>query len=116
MNSKLLLISLLLMIAQASQAKNLDHFFIKGNKKLDKKVFFKQPSFKVISITLEKGEILPQHTVGFDALLICLSGKAKYFKADKEITMQQHDYHPIKKGVSHKIIAEEDTQFILIRP
>ena len=86
-----------------------------GQKGPHKKPFYKSEAFKGVSLAFDKDEVLPEHKVPFDALLVCITGKARYFSGNKSIVMKEGSFHKIKKGAIHKIISIEKSQFILIR-
>lgn len=113
---KILLLTILLLSFTQLHAKNITELQSFNTPKPDKKLFYKNSSFKAVSISLDKNEILPEHKVPFQALLLCTKGTAKYFSGTKEITLKNGDYYSIKKDSMHKIVATSNAQFLLIRP
>ncbi|MCK5883709.1 MAG: hypothetical protein KAG61_08475 [Bacteriovoracaceae bacterium] len=112
---KLLALALTIMISSVSHGSTLFDLADYGKAGPQKKVFYKSDAFKGVSLTFDKNEVLPEHKVPFDALLVCIKGEAQYFSGKKVIVMKEGSFHKIEKGALHKIIANKKSQFILIR-
>jgi len=85
------------------------------NKAVQTNVLF-EPTEKVISMQIAKGEQLKEHLTKIPALLVCVSGKAK-FENEKgnKITLQSGDYVNIEPNVKHWVDAIEESNFLLIK-
>ncbi len=85
------------------------------NEKFEKKVLMAQEESLLCIIALKKGEIIDTHTSTRDAAVYVLDGEielhfdAEKFKIDKgEILM-------FKKDTQHKVLANKDSKFLLIK-
>lgn len=85
------------------------------NEKFEKKVLMAQEESLLCIIALKKGEIIDTHTSARDAAVYVLDGEielhfdAEKFKIDKgEILM-------FKKDTQHKVLANKDSKFLLIK-
>ena len=75
----------------------------------------KTDAFEILSISLEKGAIFPEHTSSTDAQLIVLEGDI-FFHINGEVfhlTQQQHFSFP--KEVVHWVAANENSKFLIAR-
>ncbi len=115
MSYKFLTLGIVFLISAASQGGTLFDLAKYDQKGAHKKIFYKSAAFKGVSLALDKSEILPEHKVPFDALLVCVKGEARYFTGKKSFVMKAGSYHKIEKGTLHKIIATKKSQFILMR-
>ena len=115
MSYKLLTLALTVLISSASHGGTLFDLAEYDQKGPHQKIFYKSAAFKGVSLAFDKNEILPEHKVPFDALLVCVKGEARYFTGKKSFVMKVGSFHKIEKGALHKIIANEKSQFILIR-
>lgn len=85
------------------------------NSKFEKKVLMAQEESLLSIIALKKDEIIDTHTSTRDAAVYVLDGEidlhfdAEKFKIDKgEILM-------FKKDTQHKVLANKDSKFLLIK-
>ena len=83
--------------------------------KFDREVLMENENSSLSVIALKKGEIIDTHTSLADAAVLVLDGEielhfdAEKFKLDKgEILM-------FKKDKEHKVLAEKDSKFILVK-
>ncbi|WP_456438248.1 hypothetical protein [Psychroserpens sp.] len=70
---------------------------------------------KVISLQIEKDEILKEHISKVPAILICISGKAIYKEKSREIALKNGAYVFIEPNVKHQVIASKKSNFILVK-
>ena len=72
-------------------------------------------SLEILSITLEKEALFPDHTSPRDAELIVLEGSIEFhINGDTyNLTQQQHFNFP--KGTKHRVQALENSKFLIIR-
>lgn len=75
-----------------------------------------EPTEKVISMQIAKGETLKEHISKIPALLVCVSGKAKFGNEQgQELNLQSGDYVKIEPNIKHWVDAEEESNFLLIK-
>lgn len=75
-----------------------------------------EPTEKVISMQIAKGEQLKEHITKIPALLVCVSGKATFgSEKGQEINLESGDYVKIKPNVKHWVDAFENSNFLLIK-
>lgn len=75
-----------------------------------------EPTEKVISMQIAKGEQLKEHVTKIPALLVCVSGKATFSNENElKINLQSGDYVNIEPNVKHWIDAFEESNFLLIK-
>lgn len=68
------------------------------------------------ALQIKANQTLKEHTTPTPALLVCVSGEAKYFDENKtEKTLQSGSYVMIAPNVKHWIEAATDSQFLLIK-
>lgn len=85
------------------------------NKAVQTSVLF-EPTEKVISMQIAKGETLQEHISKIPVLLVCVSGKAKFGNEQgQEINLQSGDYVKIEPNVKHWVDAFEESNFLLIK-
>ena len=85
------------------------------NKAVQTNLLF-EPTEKVISMQIAKGEQLKEHLTKIPALLVCVSGKALFSDENgQEISLQQGDYVKIEPNVKHWVDAFEESNFLLIK-
>ena len=79
-------------------------------------LLFEPSESKVISMQIAKGETLKDHISKTPALLVCVSGTAIFSdEKGKEINLSTGVYVMIEINVKHKIIAKEESNFLLIK-
>jgi len=71
---------------------------------------------KVVSLKILKGAVLKKHITKEPAILMLVSGKAT-FNTDQtaEHLIDSGDYVHIPVNVEHFVVAEEDSQLLLIK-
>jgi quercetin dioxygenase-like cupin family protein len=75
-----------------------------------------EPTEKVISMQIAKGETLKEHISKIPALLVCVSGSAAFSdENEQKISLKSGDYVKIEPNVKHKIDAFEESNFLLIK-
>ena len=85
------------------------------NKAVQTNVLF-EPTEKVISMQIAKGEQLKEHLTKIPALLVCVSGKATFcYENGLEINLQSGNYVKFEPNVKHWVDAFEDSNFLLIK-
>ena len=90
-----------------------DQIDIKNNQILSMGIgSFKSSDFRLFSFS--KDEEVKQEIYPLDTLYICLEGKLLIEKDNDEI-LQKDEAIIIKQGVSHKLIALEDTKILEIK-
>ncbi|WP_242920175.1 cupin domain-containing protein [Pontibacter liquoris] len=65
-------------------------------------------AYKVLKVTLAKGEKMPQHFASSDAFLILEKGKVKLQLPDKEVELVQGATWHIPAGLPHSLQVLED--------
>ena len=75
----------------------------------------KNTKLEILSISLEKGSLFPEHTSPSDAQLIVLEGDIIFHIHGEpyHLTAQQHFSFP--KEVPHWVKANENSKFLIIR-
>lgn len=85
------------------------------NKAVQTNVLF-EPTEKVISMQISKGEQLKEHTTKIPALLVCVSGNAVFNNENKIVVhLKSGDYVFIETNVKHWVNAIEESNFLLIK-
>ena len=75
-----------------------------------------EPTEKVISMQIAKGEQLKEHITKIPALLVCVSGKATFDnEKGQKSSLQSGDYVMIEPNVKHWITAVSTSNLILIK-
>ena len=85
------------------------------NKAVQTNLLF-EPTEKVISMQIAKGEQLKEHLTKIPALLVCVSGSGSY--ADEKglkMNLKSGDYVKIEPNVKHWVDAFEASNFLLIK-
>jgi quercetin dioxygenase-like cupin family protein len=75
----------------------------------------KNEALEILSITLEKGSVLPDHTSPRDTFLIVIEGAVDFFINGKTYSLEQFEDFSFPKEVSHRVEAREDSRFLIIR-
>ena len=85
------------------------------NKAVQTSVLF-EPTEKVISMQIAKGEQLKEHVTKVPALLVCIEGKVKFENEHKlEEVLHIGDYVLIEPMVTHWLTAITDCQLLLMK-
>ena len=70
---------------------------------------------EILSISLEKDAIFPEHTSPRNANLIVLQGEIVFYIKGKEyLLFGQHHFH-FEKEVPHWVKANENSKFLILR-
>ena len=67
--------------------------------------------YQTAELSLAAGGVIPEHIQVCDEITYAISGSAKVFSGDVCDTVRSGQVHYIKKGVSHRIEAAEDSSF-----
>ena len=84
------------------------------NGKIVRKVV-KNESLEVLSITLEKGCLLPEHISPKDAVLIVLKGALDFHIQGKTYFLQYLEDFSFQKEIPHWVEAKENSRILIIR-
>jgi quercetin dioxygenase-like cupin family protein len=86
------------------------------DKNVSTTVLFKGEKGTTIALQIKANQTLKEHTTPTPALLVCVSGNAKYYDENKvEKTLQSGNYVLIEANVKHWVEAFADSQFLLIK-
>lgn len=69
----------------------------------------------ILSISLEKGAVFPEHTSPRDAYLIMLEGEIQFHINYDVYTLSQHQHLNFNKEEAHWVEASENSKFLIIR-
>jgi quercetin dioxygenase-like cupin family protein len=69
----------------------------------------------ILSISLEKGAVFPEHTSPRDAYLIMLEGKIQFHIENDVYTLTQQQHLNFNKEEPHWVEASENSKFLIIR-
>ncbi|MEA1785223.1 cupin domain-containing protein [Arenibacter sp. GZD96] len=83
--------------------------------KLKVDVLTKTDTFEIISISLEKNTIFPEHTSPKDAQLLVLDGAIAFHCNGHVFHLEEQDLFNFPKAVIHWVQAKENSKFIIIR-
>ena len=70
---------------------------------------------EIISISLEKDAIFPEHTSPSDANLIVLEGEIIFYINGKEYLLFGQHHFQFEKETPHWVKANENSKFLIIR-
>lgn len=70
---------------------------------------------EILSISLEKDAIFPEHTSPRDENLIVLEGEIVFYINEKEYLLSGQHHFPFEKEIPHWVKANEDSKFLIIR-
>lgn len=74
-----------------------------------------RPSLDILSITLEKGALFPEHTSPRDAELIVLEGAIEFYINARTYTIETQQHFNFPKETTHWVKARENSKFVIIR-
>lgn len=69
----------------------------------------------ILSISLEKGMVFPEHKSPRDAFLIMMEGKVRFHIMEEVYTLSKYQHLNFKKDQSHWVEALENAKFLIIR-
>ena len=72
-------------------------------------------SFEVLSISLEKNAIFPEHTSPSDAVLVVLEGAIDFHINDNRYHLTRQEYFSFPKKTPHWVTASENSKFLIVR-
>ncbi len=80
---------------------------------LDKLV--KTENLEILSISLEKGALFPEHGSPTDAHLVMLEGTVVFHINETSFLLGKHEYFSFPKEKKHWVKAHENAKFLIIR-
>ncbi|MFX0555286.1 hypothetical protein ACOCEA_00715 [Maribacter sp. CXY002] len=83
--------------------------------KLQVEKIAKNDNLEVLSISLEKDFIFPEHTSSRDALLILLEGDINFNINEENYRLKKHQELSFPKHEKHWVKANENSKFLIIR-
>lgn len=90
--------------------------FHNSEKPLSAKQLFNCTEGKVVAIHLKKGGELKEHITKVPALLVCIVGEVVYEdEKGLKINLKSGDYYEIEPMVKHWLIANADSEAILMK-
>lgn len=75
----------------------------------------KNEALEILSITLEKGAVLPEHTSPRDTILVVLEGILNFHICGKTYSLEKFEDFNFPKEVVHRVAALENSRFLVIR-
>jgi len=75
----------------------------------------KTDAFEILSITLEKDSIFPEHTSPTDANLIVLEGAIDFYIDGKTFRLSKQQHFNFPKEMVHWVEAKENSKFLIVR-
>lgn len=69
----------------------------------------------ILSISLEKGKVFPEHTSPRNAFLIMLEGEIQFHIKNKVYTLTDKQHFQFEKEVPHWVEAIENSKFLIVR-
>ena len=75
----------------------------------------KNDAFEILSISLEKGAVLPEHTSPRDAFLVVLEGALDFNIDGRVFSLESLEDFSFPRNVAHWVEAREDSRFLIIR-
>ena len=83
-----------------------DKFFFKRRLKLPV-----ADVFQISELSIVKGGEVEEHEQVCDEITYAISGKATFYSGDDSVQLSSGQIHYIKKGMKHKIVADEEKNF-----
>jgi len=75
----------------------------------------KTESLEILSISLEKDTVYPEHSSPKDAQLIVLEGDIVFHINQEQYSLTKHQHFSFPKEVIHWVKANESSKFLIIR-
>ncbi|MCM4157876.1 hypothetical protein [Gramella sp. AN32] len=69
----------------------------------------------ILSISLEKGMVFPEHNAPRDAHLIMLEGKIRFHIMHEVYTLSRYQHFNFEKDQPHWVEAIENSKFLIVR-
>lgn len=86
-----------------------------GEKKFDRQVLMSDGDSGLSIVDIKKDEIIDTHTSASDAAVYVIDGAIElHFDAEK-FSLKKGDVLMFKKDVEHKVVANKDSKFFLIK-
>ncbi len=70
---------------------------------------------QVLSISLEKGSVFPEHISPRNVQLVVLEGKIRFHLNGEGYDLGKYDHFSFLKDTPHWVEAEENSKFLIIR-
>lgn len=83
--------------------------------KLQVQKLVKTEALEILSISLEKGAIFPEHTSPADAQLIVLEGDIVFHINETSYQLKAQQNFNFPKATPHSVVANENSKFLIIR-
>ncbi|MGB5170225.1 MAG: cupin domain-containing protein [Eudoraea sp.] len=83
--------------------------------KLQVKELAKNEAFQILSISLEKGAIFPEHTSPTDAHLIVLEGEIIFNIQKESHRLRSKQSLAFPKETKHWVSSNENSKFLIVR-
>lgn len=84
-------------------------------KKLQVANIHRNESFEILSISLEQGNVFPEHTSSKDAVLLVLEGAIAFHMEGKTYPLKKRQLFSFQKDTAHWVEAIKDARFLIIR-
>ena len=85
------------------------------DEKFARKVLMEENNSSLSAIAIKKDEIIDSHTSTCDAAVYVIDGEIElHFDAEK-FTVEKGEILMFKKDTEHKVVALEDSKFLLIK-
>ena len=75
----------------------------------------KNSDLEILSITLEKGAVLPEHISPKNATLIVLEGALEFHITGETYSLEQLEDFSFPKDTPHWVEASENSRFLIVR-
>nr|AWJ66186.1 hypothetical protein [uncultured bacterium] len=75
----------------------------------------KTDAFEILSISLEKDAVFPEHTSPTDAQLIVLQGDIVFHMNGESYHLKKHQHFNFPKEMVHWVAANENSKFLIVR-
>ncbi len=79
------------------------------------KNLLRNETFEVMSISLEKGAEIPEHTSPRDAFLVVLEGVIDFSIEGKSFTIEAFEDFSFPRKVPHYVSARENARILIVR-
>ncbi len=83
--------------------------------KLQIQKLVKNDALEILSISLEKGAIFPEHTSPTDATLVVLEGAIVFHINGEDYSIKKLEHFSFPKEEKHWVEAFKDSKFLIIR-
>lgn len=82
---------------------------------LQVQIIVETPKYDILSISLEKDAIFPEHSSPTDAQLIVLEGDITFHIVGEPYHLKKHQRFDFPKRIEHWVKANENSKFLIIR-